>query len=169
MGAWRSGSTGRSVVTAGAWLLSNLAGGIVPLQEGAQMRSDTQSVTIAVAPGQVLSFVADGANLPRWAIGFAKSVRPDEAGWLVSTAQGEMPVTIAADKRTGTVDFRMEPAPGLVATAYGRVIPSGEGAEFVFTQFQQPGVSDEVFGQLAAAAGHELVALKALLEVECPL
>ena len=133
------------------------------------MRSDTQSVTIAATPKQVLSFVADGANLPRWAIGFAKSVRPDGAGWIVSTAQGEMPTAIAADERTGTVDFRMEPAPGVVATAYARVMPSGEGAEFVFTQFQQPGVPDEVFDQLAAAVGHELVALKVLLEVECPL
>jgi Polyketide cyclase / dehydrase and lipid transport len=133
------------------------------------MRSDTQSVTIAAAPEQVWAFVADGANLPRWAIGFAKSARPDRSGWIVSTTQGEMLVTIAADKGSGTVDFRMEPAPGVVATAYARVMPNGEGAEFVFTQLQQPGVPDEVFDQLAAAVGHELVALKALLEVECPL
>ena len=133
------------------------------------MRSDTQSVTIAATPERVLAFVGDGANLPRWAIGFAKSVRPDGAAWIVSTAQGEMPTDIAAEERTGTVDFRMEPAPGVTATAYGRVIPNGGGAEFVFTQFQQPGVPDEVFDQLAAAVGHELVTLKALLEVECPL
>jgi uncharacterized protein YndB with AHSA1/START domain len=142
---------------------------MVPPKEGAQMRSDTQSVTIAVAPEQVLTFVADGANLPRWAVGFAKSVRPDGAGWIVRTAQGEVQTAIAADERTGTVDFRMEPAPGVVATAYARVMPNGGGAEFVFTQFQQPGVPDDVFDQLAAAVGHELVALKVLLEVACPL
>jgi hypothetical protein len=113
--------------------------------------------------------VADGANLPRWAIGFAKSVRPGSTGWVVSTAQGEMPTTIAADQRTGTVDFLMEPAPGVTATAYARVVPNGEDAEFVFTQFQQPGVENEMFDQLVAAVGHELAALKALLEVECPL
>jgi uncharacterized protein YndB with AHSA1/START domain len=133
------------------------------------MRSDTQSVTIAASPEQVWAFVADGANMPRWAIGFAKSARPDMGGWIVSTAQGEVPTAIAADERTGTVDFLMEPAPGVVATAYARVIPNGESAEFVFTQFQQPGVTDEVFDQLAAAVSHELVALKALLEVACPL
>lgn len=133
------------------------------------MRSDTQSVTIDADPGRVFAFVADGASLPRWAIGFAKSARPDGSGWIVSTAQGEVSTTIAADERTGTVDFRMEPAPGQVATAYARVVPNGEGAEFVFTQFQQPAVPDEVFGQLVAAVGHELVALKALLEIECPL
>ena len=134
------------------------------------MRSDTQSVTIAATPKQVLTFVADGANLPRWAIGFAKSVSPDGAGWIVSTAQGhEVPVTIAADESAGTVDFRMEPAPGQAATAYARIMPNAEGAEFVFTQFQQPGVPDEVFDQLVAALGDELTTLKALLGVGCPL
>jgi hypothetical protein len=142
---------------------------MIPPKEGATMRSGTQSVTIAATPKQVFTFVADGANLPRWAIGFARSVRPDRPGWIVSTAQGEVPTTIAADEKTGTVDFRMEPVPGAAATAYARVMPNGEGAEFVFTQFQQPGVPDEVFDQLAAAVGHELVTLKALLEVKCPL
>lgn len=133
------------------------------------MRSNTQSVTIAAEPERVREFVADGANLPRWAIGFAKAVRPDGEGWLVSTAGGEVPTVIVSDERTGAVDFRMQPAPGQAATAYARVIPNGDGAEFMFTQFQQQGIPDEVFDQLVAAAGHELVALKALLEVECPL
>lgn len=133
------------------------------------MRSDTRSVTIAAAPERVLAYVADGANLPRWAIGFAKAVRPDPPGWVVVTAQGEVPTAIAVDEGTGTVDFVMEPAPGVTATAYARVMANGEGAEFVFTQFQQPGVPDEVFDQLVAAVGHELAALRALLEVECPL
>lgn len=151
-------------------LSNSVCGMVSPEQEpGAQMRSDTQSVTIASASKEVFSFVADGGNLPRWAIGFAKSVRPDGPGWIASTAQGEVPTTITADETTGTVDFRMEPAPGVAATAYARIVPNGEGSEFVFTQFQQPGVPDEVFGQLVAALSHELVSLKALLEVSCPL
>ena len=133
------------------------------------MRSDTQSVSIAASPKEVLAFVGDGENLPRWAIGFAKSVRPSESGWLVTTAQGEVPTSIAVDESAGTVDFHMQPAPGANITAYGRVVPAGEGAVFSFTQSQQPGVPDEVFEQLVAAVSHELVALKALLEVECPL
>jgi len=134
------------------------------------MRSDTQNVTIAATPEQVFAFVADGANLPRWAIGFAKSVRKSPSGWIVGTAQGgEVPTTIAADSATGTVDFRMEPATGMTATAYARVLPNAGRAEFIFTQFQQPGVPDEVFSKLVASVGHEMAALKALLEVECPL
>jgi hypothetical protein len=133
------------------------------------MRSDTQTVTIGAAPKEVLRFVGAGDNLPRWAIGFAKSVRPGTSGWIVTSGQGEVPIAIAVDEEAGTVDFRMEPAPGIEATAYARVVPNGDGAEFIFTQMQQPGVPDDVFGQLAAAVGHELVALKALVEVECPL
>ncbi|HTK16050.1 MAG TPA: SRPBCC family protein [Acidimicrobiia bacterium] len=133
------------------------------------MRSDTRSATINAHPRDVLSFVGDGANLPRWAIGFAKAVRRDEKRWIVTTAQGDVPTTIAVDGSLGTVDFHMEPAPGVHATAYARVVPNAEGSEFMFTQFQQPGMSDAFFDQLVAAVRHELVALKALLEVECPL
>jgi len=63
----------------------------------------------------------------------------------------------------------MEPAPGAEASAYARVVPNGEGSEFIFTQMQQPGVPDELFEQLVAAVRHELAALKAQLEVRCPL
>ena len=37
------------------------------------MRSDTRTVTIGARPDDVLVFVGDGANLPRWAIGFARA------------------------------------------------------------------------------------------------
>ena len=133
------------------------------------MRSDTQSVTINAHPSDVVAFVGDGANLARWAIGFAKAVRGDKKGWIVRTVQGDVPTTIVVDESCGTVDFHMEPAPEVSAVAYARVVPNGEGSEFMFTQFQQPGTPDAVFDQLVAAVGHELVALKASLEVECPL
>jgi hypothetical protein len=133
------------------------------------VRSDTQTVTIAARPDRVVAYVGDGASLPRWAIGFAQSVRPHGSGWLVTTGRSEVPTTITVDDTTGTIDFRMQAGPDSDATAYSRVVPNGEGSEFIFTQLQQPGVTDELFAQLVAAVGHELVALKAQLEVQCPL
>lgn len=133
------------------------------------MRADTQTVTIQADPRQVLRFVSDGTNLPRWAIGFAKSVAQDGDRWLVTTGQGEVPTTILVDEEVGTVDFHMEMGATGESAAFTRVLPNGPGTEFVFTQFQTDGVPDEVFDQLVAAVGHELTALKALLEVECPL
>ncbi len=76
---------------------------------------------------------------------------------------------VVADAEHGTVDFHMKPAAGVDAVAYSRVVPNGGGAEYLFTQFQSPGMPDEVFDASVKALGHELVALKALLEVECPL
>jgi hypothetical protein len=142
---------------------------MLPPEEEPTMRSDTQSITIAARPKDVLAFVGDGDNLPRWAIGFAKSVRPCQSGWVVTTGQGEVPTSIVVSEKAGTVDFHMEPSPGVQATAYARLVPNGDGAEFIFTQLQQPGVPDEVFDGLVQAVGYELVTLKALLEVECPL
>jgi hypothetical protein len=133
------------------------------------MRSDTRSITIDARPKDVVAFLADPRNLPRWAIGFAKHIRQDGDRWFASTSQGEIGVAIDVDDQSGTVDFRMEVAPGVEAVAYSRVLPNREGAEYVFTQFQQPGVPDELFGQLVTAVRHELVTLKAHLEVSCPL
>jgi hypothetical protein len=133
------------------------------------MRSDTQTVTIARVPKDIVAFLAEVENLPQWAIGFAKAVRRDGDRWVVITAQGEVGIAIDIVEAAGTVDFRMTPAPEVEAVAYARVVPNGDDAEFVFTQFQQPGVTDETFEQLVAAAAHELVTLKALLEVQCPL
>ena len=133
------------------------------------MRSNTQTITIEAPPSKVLAFVGDGANLPRWAIGFAKAVASDGDGWLVTTGQGQVPTTIVADAQAGTVDFHMDMGSTGKAVAYSRVLPNETGSEFVFTQFQGAGVHDEVFEQLVAAVGHELGALKALMEVECPL
>lgn len=133
------------------------------------MRSDTRSVAIGAAPEAIVAFVADPANLPRWAIGFAKGVRSQDGRWLVDTGRGEVPVSVDVDPSRGTVDFRMEPAPGEQVVAYSRVVPNGPGSEYVFTQFQHPGTPDDVFRQLGEAVGHELVTLKALLEVVCPL
>ncbi len=133
------------------------------------MRSDTKSISIQAAPEKVVKFLADPQNLPRWAVGFARSVRKENARWLVTTGGGEMGVRIEADPRSGVVDFFMSPAPGVEGLAGSRVLPNGSGSEYVFTQFQGPGMPEDVFAKNVQALAHELTVLKALLEVECPL
>jgi hypothetical protein len=146
-----------------------MTGSTEPAREELAMRSDTQTITIDVSPADVVTFVGDAENLPRWAIGFAKSIRRSGEEWIVTTGEGEVSVAVSVEHAAGTVDFHLEPAPGLTATAFTRAVPNGDGTEFAFTQFQQPGMPDAVFEQLVAAVGHELVTLKALLEVGCPL
>ena len=133
------------------------------------MRSDTQSIMIDVPLAAVHAFVAEPANLPRWAVGFAQGVRQENGRWIVQTGAGDMPVRVDADETCGAVDFHMEPAPGVEVSAFSRVVPAGEGSVYVFTQLQGPGMPDAVFDAQAQALGHELVALKAVVEVSCPI
>jgi hypothetical protein len=74
-----------------------------------------------------------------------------------------------ADPELGVVDFHLSPSPGVEGLAASRVVPNGDGVEYVFTQFQAPDMPDDVFAKSVQALVHELTVLKALLEVECPL
>ncbi len=133
------------------------------------MRADTQTISINAPPDEVLTYLEAPENLPRWAVGFAKAVRPDGDEWIIETRAGEMRLRVQADAGTGVVDFHMTPAPGVEVLAASRVIARGSGSEYVFTQFQAPGMSDDAFAKSVHALRHELTVLKALLEVECPL
>ena len=135
-------------------------------------RSDTQSVTIDMPPSHVFAFIADPENLPSWAVGFCRGIRRDAAAgqWIVTTTQGDVPIRFVTLETAGTIDFYFTPAPGVELAAFSRVIPNGAGSEYIFTQLQSMGMSDEVFeGQMRALAG-ELRVLQGLLQARatCP-
>lgn len=133
------------------------------------MRSDTKSVTIHAPRDEVFAIVADPTALPRWAIGFARSIAPSGDHWTVELASGDhVALRYVTSAELGVVDFHIEPAPGVEAVAHARVLANGDGAEVVFSQFQG-GQPDEVFDRQVAALEHELVVLKALAEARCPL
>jgi hypothetical protein len=52
------------------------------------VRTHVASIEIAAPPEAVAAFVADGAKLPIWAIGFAKAVDRDGDGWQVRFSDG---------------------------------------------------------------------------------
>jgi hypothetical protein len=133
------------------------------------MRADTRSISIEADPRSVFQLVADPAQLPRWAVGFAKAVRREDERWLVTTGAGDVPLRVRADPATGVVDYVMTPSPGEEVVASSRVLARGAGSEYVFTQVQPPGMSHEAFARSVAALVHELTVLKALVEVDCPV
>ena len=133
------------------------------------MRSDTQAINIEAPIGRVFAMVADPMHLPDWAIGFAQSVAPrTDGGWTVRTATGEVGLTVASDEAWGTVDYHMEPTPGLAIVAWSRVVGDDRRCVFIFTQVQTYGMPDQVFDAQVEALRHELSVLKARLEVRCP-
>ena len=54
-----------------------------------QGRVDTQSISISARVNTVFGFVANPANLPVWAVGFAQAIRRDGSRWVVRTTQAE--------------------------------------------------------------------------------
>ena len=134
------------------------------------MKSYTTSITIESPPARAFEYLADGAKLPVWAIGFAKAIERTEDGWLVSLASGErMPLRIDSDAWTGVVDYVSLPAPGVEVPAHTRVVPHGEGSLYTFSMHQGPDMPDEVFDAQVAELERELTVLKAHLETACPL
>src|SRR2546425_6058115 len=78
-----------------------------------------------------------------------QAIRPDGDAWLVSSPQGEVRVRYRTDEALGVIDFHLSPAPGMEALAASRVLPNGDGAEYVFTQFQR---SEEHTSELQSLA-----------------
>jgi hypothetical protein len=137
------------------------------------LRSDTRAITIEAAAKEVFAFAADPENLPRWAVGFCRAIRPDlgtPGRWIVTTAQGDVALRYVIDAAFGAIDFYLAPAPGVELPAFSRVVPNGEGAEYVFTQFQSPGMPDDVFEGQVRALVEELQVLRGLImaRAACP-
>lgn len=127
------------------------------------MRSDTQSVTLDAPAPTVFALLAEPANLPLWAVGFCRAIRPGAEGWIVTTSTGEVGLRYEVNRAAGTIDFRMTPAPGVELTAYSRVISNAEGADYVFTQQQAPGMTDDAFAHQVEALREELAVLRSLV------
>jgi hypothetical protein len=94
-------------------------------------RTETRTIAIAAPPETVLGVVGDAKRIPEWAPAFARAVRPDGEGWIVDNGDTEFPIRLRVAAEYGTVDVlaATEPPRG----AFARVIPSGEGSEFLFT------------------------------------
>jgi len=134
------------------------------------MRSDTQTVTIEADARLVYQVLADPETLPRWAVGFCRSIRTEGGRWVAQTAQGDVGIRYATDPTSGVIDFHISPAPGVEVVANSRVVANGDGAEYIFTQFQMPGMPDHVFEANVAALKEELGVLRALMRARaiCP-
>ena len=98
-----------------------------------------------------------------------RSIRPSSANWsriaisrvlragqlLVDTGQGELPIRLSVSRQRGTVDVlsAVEPRVG----AFSRVLPNGDGSEYLFTLFFAPDAEEAVveaqMGVVGDAAG----------------
>lgn len=130
------------------------------------MRSSTQQVSVNVNHRHLFEFLADPSNLPKWAVGFCRAIRRDGDRWLAQTSEREVAVRYLTDSDLGVIDFYISPAPGIEVRAFSRVVANGDGAEYIFTQFQAPGMLDDAFEAQVSALKEELVVLRALMHAQ---
>ncbi|MGH9749242.1 MAG: SRPBCC family protein [Candidatus Polarisedimenticolia bacterium] len=123
------------------------------------------SIYIARRPAAVYEFASDPRNLPRWAAGLARSeVTRDGDAWVAESPFGKVRVRFAPQNSFGVMDHDVTLESGVTVHNPMRVVPHGEGSEFVFTLIRQPGVSDEQLARDKAAVENDLKTLKNLLE-----
>jgi len=120
-------------------------------------RSETRQISIPAPPERVLEVVGDAHALPRWAPNFATTVKPEDGHGVVND---ELHVDLRVDRDLGTVDIlRVKHPP---AGAYSRVVPNGEGSEYVFTLFFPDGTAEEAITKQMTVVEEELRTIRAL-------
>ena len=129
--------------------------------------SDVQHVSISIArrPAEVYEFVSDPRNLPRWAAGLSRSeVQKDGDAWIADAPFGKVRLRFAPRNVFGVLDHDVTLESGVTVHNPMRVLPNGEGSEFVFTLIRRSEMSDEEFARDKAAVESDLKTLKALME-----
>src|SRR5262245_51515138 len=123
------------------------------------------SVSIARRPDEVYAFASDPTNLPRWAADLARSeVGKDGDHWTADAPFGRIKLRFAPQNSFGIMDHDVTLESGVTIHNAMRVVPNGQGSEFVFTLIRQPGMSDAQLAADSAAVERDLKTLKDLLE-----
>jgi hypothetical protein len=123
------------------------------------------SISIARSPGDVYAFASNPTNLPLWAEGLARSeVKREGQVWVAETPFGRAQIRFAEMNTLGVMDHDVELDSGVVVHNPMRVLPNGNGSEFVFSLFRQPDMSEERFVTDGCAVEKDLKRLKELLE-----
>jgi len=110
------------------------------------LNNHTQIKIYSATKGRVFSFLSNIQNLPKWATGFAKEVKSFGGKYKVLTPQGEIFFRMESDEKTGIIDMYAGPTENQMAYFPSRVIAMPEGkCAYIFTNFQWPGIPDEIF------------------------
>ena len=127
-------------------------------------RSEHISVSINRSPAQVYEFAANPENLPKWAAGLSGSIERVNGEWVSESPMGRIKVKFAEKNLLGVLDHEVTLPSGDTVYNPMRVIPNADGSELIFTVFQRPEMSDEMFADDTKAVARDLKTLKTLLE-----
>ncbi|CAG7633369.1 hypothetical protein ACFQI7_18285 [Paenibacillus allorhizosphaerae] len=126
--------------------------------------SKTLSITVESPPKEVYEYIFAVVHFPEWAPCFCKSIRQSGDDWLVEAPEGLVKVRFVERNEFGVLDHSVKLESGQEMMIPLRVIPNGRGSEVVFTLYQQPGVTDDMFAKDAGMVESDLRNLKTVLE-----
>jgi hypothetical protein len=123
----------------------------------------TRSIAVATPPEALVDLLADGDRLPEWAPDFAPEVRAEgDHHWLVGSGDGQFRIRIRSSADLGTVDILSTEDER--TGAFGRVIPNGDGSEFLFTLLFPPDTDGKAIAAQMEVVEGELGRVRTLAE-----
>ena len=124
------------------------------------------SASINRSPDRVYEFAGAPENLPGWASGLSGSIENVNGEWISESPMGRIKVEFVDKNRFGVLDHEVTLPSGVAVYNPMRVVPNDDGSEVIFTVYQRPEMSDEMFVDDTKAVARDLERLKALLESE---
>lgn len=129
------------------------------------MQTLTHDLHLNAAPELVFAYLADLRNMPRWATNFCTGLQEANGVTRIQTPAGPLAFALAADPRTGVIDFIGGPSAAVVTRWHSRVIPAPEGGSiFLFTSIRQPGQALEEFQAQCEMLQHEFANIRAAFD-----
>lgn len=130
------------------------------------MTTEARTVSVAIGrlPGVVYDYLENPAHIPEWS-DFITGMRPDGAGWIATTAGGEVRMLFTPRNGLGVLDHWVKVSAQFTVYVPFRVIANGEGSEVLFTMFRQQGMTGAAFEADVGLVRADLGKLKRTLEV----
>jgi hypothetical protein len=127
-------------------------------------KSQTLSVAIDMPFKRAYEFLADPANMPKWATAFCLSMENADDKWIAETPIGRMSVRFVEKNNFGVLDHYVAVPSGPEMLNPMRLISNRSGSELHFTLFQATNMSDAQFAEDQELVRQDLNNLKAVLE-----
>jgi uncharacterized membrane protein len=127
-------------------------------------KSQHISVSINRSADQIYEFASNPENLPKWAAGLSGSIRNVNGDWIAESPMVKVKVKFADKNKFGILDHDVTLPSGTKVYNPMRVFPNNDGSELIFTLYQRPDMSDQMFAEDVEAVATDLEKLKTLLE-----
>jgi hypothetical protein len=122
------------------------------------------SVSIKQSADQVYEFASNPENLPKWASGLSGSIKNVNGDWFAESPMGKVKIEFAVKNNFGILDHKVTLPSGANFYNPMRVFPNNDGSELIFTLYQRPGMTEQMYAEDAATVAKDMEKLKTLLE-----